>query len=271
MNWDAAESTILYALFWLIDLLLFIKIFSMIRMFSSASENTTPFDFAHATHCGPYGAIGPSSVWLVTWGRNEWTMSRSTCICLCFETSSLFLGFYLLLSFQLLGQHFLFAIEPVLQDHWTPEVEQAWADLFRLISHVMKEAMVLWTFFHQMTWVDLKSICWISPSYKHDFWDAAIIFEDMRKCLFVDGQLDLKCNSLSEYNYWRWVEMKWIGTAARNEHPKDIYLHFPTYETRNRNSSMVISENFTGWTVWQIPMCTTEELTIKISKDQHQH
>ncbi|ELU06021.1 hypothetical protein CAPTEDRAFT_188542 [Capitella teleta] len=44
---------------------------------------------------------------------------------------------------DLLGQHFLFAMEPVLKQHWTPEVEQAWADLFRLMSHVMKEGMVL--------------------------------------------------------------------------------------------------------------------------------
>ena len=45
---------------------------------------------------------------------------------------------------QLLGQQLLFAIEPVLKDQWTPEVEQAWADLFRFMTHLMKEAMILW-------------------------------------------------------------------------------------------------------------------------------
>ena len=43
----------------------------------------------------------------------------------------------------MVGQQFLFSIESVLGDRWTPEIEQAWGKLFMLIGHVMKEAMVL--------------------------------------------------------------------------------------------------------------------------------
>ncbi|KAH9523172.1 hypothetical protein Btru_066009 [Bulinus truncatus] len=32
---------------------------------------------------------------------------------------------------DLIGPQFIWAIEPVLGDRWTPEVEQAWADLFK--------------------------------------------------------------------------------------------------------------------------------------------
>jgi len=44
---------------------------------------------------------------------------------------------------DLVGPEFNNAIQPALGDKWTPEVEQAWADLFRYITHVMKEAMVM--------------------------------------------------------------------------------------------------------------------------------
>ncbi|KAK7493420.1 hypothetical protein BaRGS_00015320, partial [Batillaria attramentaria] len=42
---------------------------------------------------------------------------------------------------DLIGPQFIWAIEPVLGDQWTHEVEQAWSDLFKFISHIMKEAM----------------------------------------------------------------------------------------------------------------------------------
>ena len=51
----------------------------------------------------------------------------------------LFLCFAIL---QLIGPQFICAVQPCLGDAWTPEVESAWADLFRLISHITKEAMV---------------------------------------------------------------------------------------------------------------------------------
>lgn len=44
---------------------------------------------------------------------------------------------------QLIGPQFLFAIEPILNNHWTPEVEAAWSDLFKFIAYVMREAMML--------------------------------------------------------------------------------------------------------------------------------
>lgn len=45
---------------------------------------------------------------------------------------------------QLVGQQFLAAIETVMKDNWTPEVEQAWAQFLHFIAYVMREAMVLW-------------------------------------------------------------------------------------------------------------------------------
>ncbi|PVD26432.1 hypothetical protein C0Q70_14109 [Pomacea canaliculata] len=42
---------------------------------------------------------------------------------------------------HLIGPQFIWAIEPVVGDQWTPEVEQAWSDLFKLIAHIMKDAM----------------------------------------------------------------------------------------------------------------------------------
>ncbi|XP_076442802.1 neuroglobin-like [Babylonia areolata] len=43
---------------------------------------------------------------------------------------------------DLIGPQFIYAVQPAMGDLWTPEIESAWADLFRLISHIMKEAMV---------------------------------------------------------------------------------------------------------------------------------
>ncbi|CAG5129128.1 unnamed protein product, partial [Candidula unifasciata] len=42
---------------------------------------------------------------------------------------------------DLIGPQFILAIEPVIGEFWTPEVEQAWSDLFKYISYVMKGAM----------------------------------------------------------------------------------------------------------------------------------
>ncbi|CAG5127650.1 unnamed protein product [Candidula unifasciata] len=44
---------------------------------------------------------------------------------------------------DLVGPQFNSAIQPAMGDKWTPEVEQAWADLFRYITHVMKETMIM--------------------------------------------------------------------------------------------------------------------------------
>ncbi|XP_060071947.1 uncharacterized protein LOC132551816 [Ylistrum balloti] len=43
---------------------------------------------------------------------------------------------------DLIGPQFIWAIQSSVGDQWTPEVEQAWSDLFKLISHYMKAAMV---------------------------------------------------------------------------------------------------------------------------------
>ena len=45
-------------------------------------------------------------------------------------------------TFQLIGPQFVRAIEPKLQDHWTPEVEDAWLCLFKLASVIMQETMI---------------------------------------------------------------------------------------------------------------------------------
>ncbi|CAG5129487.1 unnamed protein product [Candidula unifasciata] len=42
---------------------------------------------------------------------------------------------------DLIGPQFIWAIEPVIGEHWTAEVEQAWSDLFKYISYIMKDAM----------------------------------------------------------------------------------------------------------------------------------
>nr|QQO51930.1 globin gb_IIIB [Platynereis dumerilii] len=44
---------------------------------------------------------------------------------------------------DLIGPQFLFAIEPLLGEHWTPEVESAWANLFKVMGYIMREAMIL--------------------------------------------------------------------------------------------------------------------------------
>ncbi|CAG5130126.1 unnamed protein product [Candidula unifasciata] len=44
---------------------------------------------------------------------------------------------------DLIGPEYNNAIKPPLGDKWTPEVEQAWDDLFRYITHVMRETMVM--------------------------------------------------------------------------------------------------------------------------------
>ncbi|KAK6182322.1 hypothetical protein SNE40_010033 [Patella caerulea] len=43
---------------------------------------------------------------------------------------------------DLIGPQFIWAIQPTLGDKWTAELEEAWSDLFKLISHIMKRAMV---------------------------------------------------------------------------------------------------------------------------------
>ncbi|KAK6182325.1 hypothetical protein SNE40_010036 [Patella caerulea] len=42
---------------------------------------------------------------------------------------------------DLIGPQFIWAIEPVVGDKWIPEMEQAWSDLFKYISHIMKASM----------------------------------------------------------------------------------------------------------------------------------
>ncbi|WAR18461.1 CYGB2-like protein [Mya arenaria] len=42
---------------------------------------------------------------------------------------------------DLIGPQFILAIQPVLDDEWTPELEQAWSDLFKLIAFIMKASM----------------------------------------------------------------------------------------------------------------------------------
>jgi hemoglobin-like flavoprotein len=42
---------------------------------------------------------------------------------------------------QLIGPQFIWAMQPALQDQWTTELEEAWSDLFKMIAHVMKNAM----------------------------------------------------------------------------------------------------------------------------------
>ena len=44
---------------------------------------------------------------------------------------------------QLVGPHFVRAIRPAMEEHFTPEVEDAWLALFNFVAHVLKEAMFL--------------------------------------------------------------------------------------------------------------------------------
>ncbi|WAR18459.1 CYGB2-like protein [Mya arenaria] len=42
---------------------------------------------------------------------------------------------------DLIGPQFILAIQPVLNDAWTTELEQTWSDLFKLIAFIMKASM----------------------------------------------------------------------------------------------------------------------------------
>ncbi|KAJ8320544.1 hypothetical protein KUTeg_002131 [Tegillarca granosa] len=44
--------------------------------------------------------------------------------------------------FEMVGQQFLHAIQPHLGDRWTPEMEQAWTQLFKLITTYMRNGML---------------------------------------------------------------------------------------------------------------------------------
>ena len=44
---------------------------------------------------------------------------------------------------DIIGPQFLFAVEPILYGYWSPVVEHAWAQLFRVVGHLMKEAMIM--------------------------------------------------------------------------------------------------------------------------------
>lgn len=44
---------------------------------------------------------------------------------------------------QLVGQQFLVAIETVMKDSWTTEVENSWATFLQFITYVMREAMIM--------------------------------------------------------------------------------------------------------------------------------
>ncbi|KAL3874024.1 hypothetical protein ACJMK2_037093 [Sinanodonta woodiana] len=44
---------------------------------------------------------------------------------------------------DLVGPQFILAIAPNLGDKWTSEAEEAWSDLFKMISSIMKGAMTL--------------------------------------------------------------------------------------------------------------------------------
>ncbi|XP_023222293.1 non-symbiotic hemoglobin 1-like [Centruroides sculpturatus] len=40
-----------------------------------------------------------------------------------------------------IGPQFIYAVKPMLEDHWNPGVENAWLQLFRYITHYMKVTM----------------------------------------------------------------------------------------------------------------------------------
>ncbi|XP_041351734.1 non-symbiotic hemoglobin-like [Gigantopelta aegis] len=44
---------------------------------------------------------------------------------------------------DLVGPQFISAIQPSMGDSWNIELELAWSDFFKLISHIIKEAMIL--------------------------------------------------------------------------------------------------------------------------------
>ncbi|KAL5008779.1 hypothetical protein ScPMuIL_014360 [Solemya velum] len=42
---------------------------------------------------------------------------------------------------DLIGPQFIWAIQPTMGEKWTSDIEESWSDLFKLISHIMKNAM----------------------------------------------------------------------------------------------------------------------------------
>lgn len=43
---------------------------------------------------------------------------------------------------DLIGPQFILAIKPTIEDSWTIETEEAWSDFFKMVTFIMKEAMV---------------------------------------------------------------------------------------------------------------------------------
>jgi hemoglobin-like flavoprotein len=43
--------------------------------------------------------------------------------------------------FQLIGPQFIQAIQPSLEERWTPELHEAWIHLFKYMAYVMKTSM----------------------------------------------------------------------------------------------------------------------------------
>jgi hemoglobin-like flavoprotein len=43
--------------------------------------------------------------------------------------------------FQLIGPQFIQAIQPSLEERWTPELHDAWIQLFKYMAYVMKTSM----------------------------------------------------------------------------------------------------------------------------------
>lgn len=53
---------------------------------------------------------------------------------------------FLVFFLQLIGPQFILAIKPTIKDSWTIETEEAWSDFFKMVTFIMKEAMVFWEF-----------------------------------------------------------------------------------------------------------------------------
>lgn len=45
--------------------------------------------------------------------------------------------------FQLIIPQLLHALEPILGDQWTPDVEDTWSDFLKYITALMKQAMII--------------------------------------------------------------------------------------------------------------------------------
>jgi hemoglobin-like flavoprotein len=43
--------------------------------------------------------------------------------------------------FQLIGPQFIQAIQPSLEERWTPELHEAWIQLFKYMAYIMKNSM----------------------------------------------------------------------------------------------------------------------------------